>query len=523
MKKRFLLAKIAMTSLLFQCALCGQENSIDVVQTKDKIKILLHDLENQSYSIREKATSELIKLGSDAIPDVIAAFLDERNAIEVLERSQQILESLAVSESTREILGKHLADLDLDQHKHRAKQIDDLRNIVRWGCRDEEGALAILEKYGCQIYNDGKELYIGYAKRDDPEDYVVLLAIKRPFAMQFATENPSATLFEILEESRINKATVGSGCTDETLAALGKLKQLDQIYFVNAFNIDGSGLANVRNLKDWRVLDFHSTGITGANLKHIRSCKELEFFATPQSTMDDEGMCHLASLPKLSSLRIDNTSITASGMKELSKFANLKRIELTGNKGLDDEAFSKLAAVPNLADLYVAHETRITNKGLMPLAELKSLKTISMSRTLITQHGKEEFLKLRPDVEFTGDVFDPDSDVQVQQVLDVLSHGAFVNWPDKETKNDINEFRISLYAFNWTGTREAYESIVALQPAFINAHADVSVEGCKILARLPSATKIYVNSPGEFSDTGKQILKDHFGENLQLHVQVESE
>lgn len=151
-------------------------------------------------------------------------------------------------------------------------------------------------------------------------------------------------------------------------------------------------VARVPLTDDELIYCNHLTGLSGIGLKN---CK-----------ITDAGLANIKGL-NLTELNVDGTDVTWKGLSSMDCFKRLKYLRachlrdggkiakalagseaiqylsLTGSD-LGDEDLKVITTMPNLVELNVGYNMRITDKGLKYLTKLKHLKAISIDSTSIT-------------------------------------------------------------------------------------------------------------------------------------------
>jgi hypothetical protein len=141
---------------------------------------------------------------------------------------------------------------------------------------------------------------------------------------------------------------------DAGLAYVGRLKQLDSLYFWDAPNI------------------------TDAGVKQLRDMPRLRYIHLNDSQIGDEGLAALARLPNLEGLILQGNRITDAGVAHLAGHPKLKLLwigTLDARSPISDASVAHLATIDQLEELDLQH-TSVTPQRLPPLARLKKLKSL---------------------------------------------------------------------------------------------------------------------------------------------------
>jgi hypothetical protein len=170
--------------------------------------------------------------------------------------------------------------------------------------------------------------------------------------------------------------------TDASLASIGKLKNLEELYFIRTsprFTL--AGAAHLKRLKNLKKVDFAQT------------------WSGPEGAYyGDEVVRQLAALPNLESIKGLNY-LSAEGMKTLVRFRNLKclgvalkdrRQGYSGPTGL-----SHLAGLGSLEELHISSDDSLSDADLACLEPLGRLRELSLfGRHVVTDRGMVSVSKL---------------------------------------------------------------------------------------------------------------------------------
>ena len=174
----------------------------------------------------------------------------------------------------------------------------------------------------------------------------------------------------------------GISLTDTSLASIGKLKSLEELYFIRTsprFTV--AGLARLKGLKNLKKLHFAQTWSGPAGVQY-----------------GDEVVRQLAALPNLESIR-GISYLSAEGMKTLATFRNLKCLHVTlkgrrqgyyGPTGL-----SHLAGLSSLEELGISSGDTLSATDLASLEPLSRLRDLLIAGTDVTDRGLASIGKLK--------------------------------------------------------------------------------------------------------------------------------
>ncbi len=103
------------------------------------------------------------------------------------------------------------------------------------------------------------------------------------------------------------------------------------------------------------------------------------------STLTDAGLKELAGFKQLQSLSLSGTKVTDAGLKQLAGLTQLQTLMLECTN-VTDAGLKELATLTQLHWLYL-EGTTVTDTGLNELAVLKQLQVLSLEGTKVTDAG----------------------------------------------------------------------------------------------------------------------------------------
>jgi predicted Ser/Thr protein kinase len=165
------------------------------------------------------------------------------------------------------------------------------------------------------------------------------------------------------------KITPRVSMTDDELLYCNHLKGLQGLGLKNV-NITDVGLEYIKDLP-LKQLNVDGTDVTGKGLKKMRCLKNLIFLRA----------CHLTEGDEI--------------LKALAGSTSIQDLAVTGSDVGDDD-LKYLTTMPNLTELNIGYNMRITDKGLKYIAQLKKLQVISIDQTSVTAEPLLKVLKQLP-------------------------------------------------------------------------------------------------------------------------------
>ncbi|TXT39509.1 MAG: hypothetical protein FD138_55, partial [Planctomycetota bacterium] len=223
----------------------------------------------------------------------------------------------------------------------------------------------------------------------------------------------------------LNRSPVG----DDGAKRIAEMSQLQELYLAQtSVTNDGvSALKSLTNLKVlglFRRLGLRGTQVTGQGLKALKDLTQLEVLWLENTAVNGPGLVNLKPLTNLTELDLSDCKQVGSGLEHLLGLKKLKKLRLNGvhlpQKDLDrlhealegceivystDPLVKALAeqqndlakALPTFAETEINdkgeivainfEQTEITNAGLETLKNVKTLRSLDLSRC--QQHGDQ--------------------------------------------------------------------------------------------------------------------------------------
>lgn len=209
----------------------------------------------------------------------------------------------------------------------------------------------------------------------------------------------------------------GPQATDQGLAHLRQLRQLEDLYIWDSTLISDGGVEPLRDLVNLKNLHLDNSKLTDKGFRSLARLTKLEHLvlehhafgdegmttvggmkhltwlcvggtSTTKSAITDEGLSVVAGLEQLENLELGYSRVTDRGLKYLAGLKKLKILELSGCN-ITDEGLRQLAGNTNLRWLLLAN-TRITGDGLEHLTGLTKLKLLTVPGS-IPKAAKDRF------------------------------------------------------------------------------------------------------------------------------------
>ncbi|HUP39674.1 MAG TPA: hypothetical protein VM115_06110 [Vicinamibacterales bacterium] len=200
---------------------------------------------------------------------------------------------------------------------------------------------------------------------------------------------------------------------------IGALTQLEELNLFTAEFITDAAVAFLRGNTNLRVLNLRGTDITDTSLEYISQLGKLRSLDISFTQIGDIGMEHLAPLSQLEELNVGGTKISGAALHVLKYLPSLKRLSFYGtqrrNAGvcwapvMTDMELDTIALLAGLEELNIGDGvglgapkpavlgpatgeaecritggTRITDVGVAKLANLKKLRSLNLSGSVVS-------------------------------------------------------------------------------------------------------------------------------------------
>ena len=149
--------------------------------------------------------------------------------------------------------------------------------------------------------------------------------------------------------------------TDEDLAVLESLTEVETLELGNNEGITDRGLIHLKPLENLSTLYLYQTGVQGPGLVHLERLPKLHSISLSRSELGDSGLKHLGNMPHLKWAALDQTHITDAGMADLAKATGLESLSL--------------------------RRTAVSDVGLRQLEGLRRLELLDLTGTRVTAEG----------------------------------------------------------------------------------------------------------------------------------------
>ncbi|MDP3510655.1 MAG: hypothetical protein Q8T09_22000 [Candidatus Melainabacteria bacterium] len=154
---------------------------------------------------------------------------------------------------------------------------------------------------------------------------------------------------------------------------------------LNNTSITDKDLTIVSHLTGLRRLELEDTDITDVGLVQLSRLRNLEYLRL-SNTLVRGNTFGCLNAANLKNLHLDNLALGARAFREISKFKELRWLNLS-RVHLTDSALAELAQLPKLFGLIIPNNRTLTDIGLKKLVGMKHLRRLDLSSTGVTLGG----------------------------------------------------------------------------------------------------------------------------------------
>ncbi len=181
--------------------------------------------------------------------------------------------------------------------------------------------------------------------------------------------------------------------TGSGLRHIVRMKALESLTLPRKVN-DG-GMVYVAKLTGLKRLYFKENNVTNKGLAKLAELSELEELELGGKRMSDEGLIHLKKLPRLQYLMLWGNTFTDAGMVHVREIRSLRIFWPFRMSTIGDEGLGHLSSLPNIERLNLCYNDKITDVGMAHVARMSSLRQLAIRQTRISDVGAEHLQRLK--------------------------------------------------------------------------------------------------------------------------------
>jgi Leucine-rich repeat (LRR) protein len=169
-------------------------------------------------------------------------------------------------------------------------------------------------------------------------------------------------------------------------AAALHFKKLQALIIDNS-DVSDEGLAHLKNMPDLAVISALSCqAINGKCFSTLSQLPNLQRLSMRGNVINAQDLKYLALCPRLTYLNLRGKTINPDGLKTIANSATVKELVVSDNRKIDDKALAFLLPFRTLCSLDLSG-TAVTDAGMKYLTKLPGLQTLKLERTAITLKG----------------------------------------------------------------------------------------------------------------------------------------
>ena len=140
--------------------------------------------------------------------------------------------------------------------------------------------------------------------------------------------------------------------------------------------------------------------VDDAELKEICTDTEIqELWLRESPKLTASGFAHLATLPNLRTLGVQNNQISEQGAAELGKLSQLTFLNLR-HSNIDDKGAKHLANLTELTQIHLSYNQKLTDRGISHLVKLKNLQVLVLDETPGVTDESIKYFKRMPNLSY---------------------------------------------------------------------------------------------------------------------------
>jgi hypothetical protein len=159
----------------------------------------------------------------------------------------------------------------------------------------------------------------------------------------------------------------------------------------------GADFEVLRKLPNLTILTMNRCAVDDDTLKIVGELTKLSTLHLRQTGVTTKGLSHLRKLKHLSVVSLEKTKLHGSTLEVFADKPKLQVLFLTGT-GIENEALASLSKLPILHSLGLKDCKKISDEGLVHLHSVKTLLTLDVQGTSVTDKGIEGLKKAVPSV-----------------------------------------------------------------------------------------------------------------------------
>lgn len=186
---------------------------------------------------------------------------------------------------------------------------------------------------------------------------------------------------------------------DKIFGPLSKLTGLRRLDFQEG-EFHDKAFGQLSKLVNLEALTVNECFVTGESLTHFGTLKKLEYLSLKKVALDWKLLNKSSPVfPALANLHFTSTNLTDEGLKWCEKMPKLNRLILDGDAQITDKGLLNLKKLPSLRILQLK-QLKVTARGIMQLKGSK-LSLIALEDVNLTPEEIKRMKDAMPDTRFT--------------------------------------------------------------------------------------------------------------------------
>jgi Leucine-rich repeat (LRR) protein len=248
------------------------------------------------------------------------------------------------------------------------------------------------------VLNDLPSLYFVCIGGDNATDETLAHVCRLPNLENVRLFNPTRVTHDGIQQlanvRHLSGLTLeGPGISDDAVEPLKNLNKLESLVVIES-KVTSAGLQPLSNLHQLRHLTLaRLPGFDDDGIRHLAELRELETLSLDETAISDKSLAVVGGLHKLTYLSLARCDVSAEGLRSLQGLQQLECIDLSETT-MDDGACEVVVNFSRLQTLRL-NNTRISDAGLKHLAKMQQLGLLDLSGTAITDDGLQELATLK--------------------------------------------------------------------------------------------------------------------------------
>jgi hypothetical protein len=256
---------------------------------------------------------------------------------------------------------------------------------------DDAGSVSALEEAGAKLKKDGDGLVIEVDFRDSTigdavlENLAGLRRVRKVLLNETAvTDAGMAAVGKVttLQDVDLRGCTI-SNAGLEPLTALSELKALRLSGESGVTSVDDDGMVHVAKMKNLKALLLDFLWISEVGLEQLAGLDKLEELYLAKTLVGDDALAMMSQFPRLKKLRISQCQFENEGLAHLAKVTTLENLDLSENNSINDSGMPHLSGLKNLKQLNL-WRTFVGDSGIENLAGLTAMEGLNLDNSQIS-------------------------------------------------------------------------------------------------------------------------------------------